>query len=108
MKMYKKWWFWVGWAIVNAIAVGLAWMYPLKLAMFLLGQIILVMVVNKRKRDEFWVVVGGTLGPIAEILAIGGGAWEYTAPYFFGIPIWLPLLWGLAALFGRRVVEELK
>jgi hypothetical protein len=39
------------------------------------------------------------LGPLAEIIAIHQGLWIYGAPAFFGIPLWLPLEWGIATLF---------
>ncbi len=38
------------------------------------------------------------LGPLSEIAAIYFGAWIYTTPVLLGIPLWLPFLWGNAAL----------
>jgi hypothetical protein len=107
-KLFKKWWFWVAWAIVDAVVIGAAWIYPIKLSVFLVIQIAIVMYVNQRKKDSFWLMVGAVIGPAGEILAINGGAWKYAAPFILGIPLWLPALWGLAALLGRRVVEEMK
>ena len=38
------------------------------------------------------------MGPIAEIIAINAGPWEYVSPAFFGVPLWLFPLWGMAGL----------
>jgi uncharacterized membrane protein YoaT (DUF817 family) len=43
--------------------------------------------------------VAFVFGPLSEILAIHQKLWSYAAPSFFGIPLWLPFLWGTAALF---------
>lgn len=49
--------------------------------------------------------VGGSLG---EVIAISFGAWSYTVPNFLGIPLWLPLLWGFAAVTLRRLLSTLE
>ncbi len=49
--------------------------------------------------------LGGSLG---EIIAIFFGAWSYTLPNFLGIPVWLPLLWGFAAVTLRRLLSTLE
>jgi len=38
-------------------------------------------------------------GPIAEAVAIHFGLWMYADPAFLGFPIWLPFVWGNAALY---------
>jgi uncharacterized membrane protein YoaT (DUF817 family) len=38
-------------------------------------------------------------GPVSEIIAIYAGAWTYTYPSVFGIPLWLPFVWGNASLY---------
>jgi hypothetical protein len=38
-------------------------------------------------------------GPLAEVVSIRGGAWQYTDRQLpGGIPIWLPVLWGIACI----------
>jgi len=39
--------------------------------------------------------------------AIYFGAWSYANPTMLGIPLWLPLAWGIAAVFVKRVAETL-
>jgi len=43
------------------------------------------------------------LGPLNEILLTYYGAWSYTLPSFFRIPIWLIPLYGIFALAVRRI-----
>ena len=52
-------------------------------------------------RCFIFVVVVGTA---SEIVSVSFGAWTYNNPTFLGIPIWLPLTWGIAALCLRRFI----
>lgn len=54
--------------------------------------------------DCFTLIVAGAGGTIGEYLAIQNGLWSYTSPAFpaTGMPISLPLAWGLAAVFVRN------
>ena len=54
----------------------------------------------------FGVVAVG--GPIAEAVAIHFGAWWYTTPQLIGFPVWLPPLWGLAAVGIVVIFEQLR
>ncbi len=101
-------WIWIIWALVDGLAVAGAWIYPVKLTGFLLIQAAVIIFGLRRKKDEVWFVAGAILGPMAEAAAVAGGAWKYATPFVLDLPIWLPVLWGLAALLGRRVVEEWK
>jgi len=51
-------------------------------------------------------IFGGIWGPISEIIAIQYGVWEYTLPNFFSVPIWLFILWGMAAAFLYQTALE--
>ena len=57
------------------------------------------------KRDVYIFVTGAIIGPFGEIIAIRAGAWHYANPTILGIPIWLPLAWGLAVITIFRFVE---
>jgi uncharacterized membrane protein YoaT (DUF817 family) len=56
-------------------------------------------------RCFIFVVIVGTA---SEIVSVSFGAWTYNNPTFLGIPIWLPLTWGVASLCLRRFVIGLK
>jgi len=59
------------------------------------------------RQDVLVFVVGGVIGPIGEGVAVYFGAWSYTNPSFFGIPIWLPIVWGLASLLITRIAKSI-
>ncbi len=52
----------------------------------------------KTRRYFFGYLFGFVLGPVSEILLIHRGAWAYTEPGLFGVPLWLPFLWGAAVV----------
>lgn len=47
------------------------------------------------------------LGPVAEVVVVHAGAWEYGSPNLAGIPMWLPFLWGSASLSIRRLCRHI-
>ena len=59
------------------------------------------------KHDICLFITAAALGTIAEVVAVKFGAWQYANPIFAGVPLWLPLLWGIAVVFINRVVNAL-
>jgi uncharacterized membrane protein YoaT (DUF817 family) len=51
-------------------------------------------------------LVAFILGSIAESVAVYFGAWEYSKPSYL-IPLWLPFVWGIAALLIKNISETL-
>ena len=58
-----------------------------------------------KNHDIYFLIAGAIIGPLGEIVCIYFGAWRYVNPTFFGIPIWLPLAWGLAIMLIKRFAE---
>jgi hypothetical protein len=56
------------------------------------------------RSDLIFYFVAFSLGPAGEVVAVYCGAWEYSKPFYL-IPIWLPFLWGIAALFMKKISE---
>jgi len=50
----------------------------------------------------------GIFGALTEAIAIYFNVWAYTSPSFIGIPLWLPILWGDAAIFSYQMAIEIK
>ncbi len=85
------------------------WPYPwlLTAVLALLGFIMILS--SPRPVFEFWLyVLSGLIGAFSEGLAVAGGAWSYSRLNFLYVPTWLPLLWGLGALFVNRIGEKLQ
>ena len=60
-----------------------------------------------KKHDIYFFVIGAIVGPVGEIVCIHFGAWQYANPTFLGIPVWLPLVWGLIIMLIKRIAETL-
>lgn len=89
-----------------AVALVAALYRQSALAAGLLAVLAVVAIVISRLPGDVPVLVGGAcLGPTAEIVAVHYGAWTYHTPDFLGIPLWLPVAWGLAALLIKRISE---
>ena len=59
------------------------------------------------RKDILVFAVAAVIGPMAEILNIYFGNWNYSNPSFFGIPMWLPFVWGISMLTIKRIGETL-
>ncbi len=86
--------------LVTAIFWRNIWLTVLLL--FLFG--ILMMRIENDKSVIFIYTVSFIFGALSEILVINvGSAWQYTSKQIFGIPFWLPFIWGNVGLFINRL-----
>jgi hypothetical protein len=92
--------------IVSIILVGIFWHKPAILTIFYVVISVIMLTKWHEKSDLTFYFVAFILGPIGEVFAIYLGAWQYTKPFYL-IPIWLPLLWGISALFIKKLSETL-
>ncbi len=58
------------------------------------------------RSDVLFFSLAAVMGPLGESVAVHLGAWQYTLPWA-GIPLWLPLGWGVAALYLKKTSEVL-
>lgn len=77
----------------------------LTLCLALISALILILYNNKG--DIYLYILCGLAGAMAEAVAIAFGAWSYASAQFIGIPYWLPLLWGITAIFIKRVINAI-
>jgi hypothetical protein len=79
--------------------VMVLWRRPYTLtAVLLLLSAVSLYIKNDRKFVLFFIFTGLS-GAAAEYLGIHSGAWKYMEPQVLGLPLWLPILWGVAALY---------
>lgn len=94
---------------IYAISVALAGLFwrkpPILTISYVIISIITLTKWHERSDLIFYFVAFG-LGPIGEAFAIYLGAWQYSKPLYL-IPIWLPFLWGITALFLKKMSETL-
>ena len=88
------------------VLVGWLWHKPVTLTICYVVISILVLIKWHTKSDLLFYFVTFVLGPIGESVAIHLGAWRYSKPLYL-IPSWLPLLWGICALFLKHFSETL-
>ncbi|MFQ5349815.1 MAG: hypothetical protein ACE5EG_05165 [Thermoanaerobaculia bacterium] len=58
------------------------------------------------RSDVLFFLLASSLGPLGESVAISFGAWQYALPWA-GIPLWLPVGWGVAGLYLKKTSEVL-
>jgi hypothetical protein len=86
--------------------VGALWHKPVMLTICYVLVSIVVFIKWHKRSDLFFYFVAFVLGPVGESVAIYLGAWKYSKPLYL-IPLWLPFLWGICALFVKNISETL-
>ena len=91
---------------LSVVLVGLLWNRPVMLTICYVVVSIVMLMKWHTKSDLFFYLVAFALGPLGESAAIYFGAWKYSKPFYL-IPLWLPFLWGICALFMKNISETL-
>ncbi len=91
-------------AVFYVASVIIFWRGPALLASVLAALSVVALAIGREKiRDLALYVFIAVLGAGSEALCIYFGIWKYAAPgTVAGIPFWLPLVWGMGALFIKR------
>jgi len=90
---------------LSVVAVSTFWRSPFLLLILLLAIVALAFWLRKNPHDAWLFAIVSIWGVLAEMLAIRFGTRTYALPQFWGVPIWLPALWGMAALFIKQLSE---
>lgn len=86
-----------------ALAAAL-WYRPLLLAACYVVVSLLVLARWHAAGDLVFYALTFLLGPLGELVAVHAGAWTYHGTQW-PVPPWLPLLWGIVAVFLRRTCD---
>lgn len=89
------------------LTVSLFWASPWLLTGMIIALGIASIALRGKKSDVAIYFLAGAGGAVGEIIAVAYGAWIYSIPAFFGIPIWLPFLWGAAGVYIKGLSEEI-
>lgn len=92
-------------AFSTLLATAALWRNPLALVLLVLAVGLAIFMLRPTRASLVVYVVGFIFGPSAEALGIHTGAWRYSSSDFLGIPIWLPFVWGNAALFIQNTAD---
>ena len=91
-------------ALAALLSVSFLWRHNIALSGVLTVVAGLLLLSSTSKRVLLYMFMFGAFsGAAAEALAIHFGTWTYANPSFVGIPLWLPLLWGIATVVIVRV-----
>lgn len=66
--------------------------------LLLIASVIMLTIERDEKLLVLYVAIF-VAGPLAEAVLIAFGAWSYANSSVLGFPIWLPFVWGNAALY---------
>lgn len=94
-------------ATISLMSVALLWCRNIILFAVLLIMAASLFFIERSKSEVKTFLFCAICGMTAEYIAISFGAWNYKNPDFFNIPIWLPLLWGIASVFIVRTYKNL-
>jgi len=94
-------------ALLSLVFVSFLWSSPFFLSLALLAISATIILAGRRRlHDTLFFLAAGIWGALAEAIAVNfGGAWSYPMPHYAGIPIWLPILWGIAGVFLIRLSD---
>jgi len=88
--------------VIGIILISFFYNNNLLLTSLLIISLLIITKIWHQKDDIYFFLVAAILGPVSEIIMIHFGVWQYTNPTAFGIPLWLPLAWGLSAIIIKR------
>ncbi len=91
---------------ICVILVAFLWHKPILLMLCYVLISLILFAKWHTKSDTLFYVVAFILGSLGEFVAVSFGVWEYSKPFYF-IPIWLPFVWGISALFMKNISETL-
>jgi hypothetical protein len=92
-------------ALATLLLTAVLWRNPLFLTALLILTGAAIFVIRPSRSSVIAYATGFVFGPVAEALAIHTGAWTYATSTVLGLPLWLPFLWGNAALFIQNSAE---
>jgi uncharacterized membrane protein YoaT (DUF817 family) len=89
-------------ALATLASVAILWERNLVLTVVLAVLATLLLAMNKSRQELKTFFLCAFFGALAEAFVISSGTWTYSNPDIIGIPVWLTLLWGIAAVFIVR------
>ncbi len=92
-------------ALATLLLTSVLWRHPLALTALLVATGVAIYALRPSRTSACVYAVGFVFGPLAEGFSIHTGAWEYASPSVLGIPLWLPFVWGIAALFIQNSAD---
>lgn len=77
-------------------------------ALFAAILVVRLLVIPPLAHERAVMLVILVLGPLYEIILIGGGLYLYQTPVFFGMPLWLIVYWVFIFRFLKAVIDRME
>ena len=88
---------------VAMLSITFLWVSPYILLLPLSVVTILMLAIERHRSAVYIFIFAFVVGPVSEVFSLPYGAWIYANPQVFGVPVWLPFMWGIVALFLNRL-----
>ena len=88
--------------------VSISLLYSNELLLFIFLLCFYMSALKLFPSDRQYLLFASIVGSIGEIVCVNFGVWRYTNSSLLGIPLWLPLAWGLGVLWIKRFTEILQ
>lgn len=92
-------------ALATLLLTAVLWHSPVALIALLLVTAAAIFAIRPNASSVVVYMTAFVFGPVAEAASITTGAWEYDSSNLFGVPVWLPFVWGNAGLFIQNMAE---
>jgi hypothetical protein len=95
--------------LYGAIVLGalLLWQTSFTLLGVYIALLALALSVFHTRADAFFVILAVLVGTALEVVATRAGVWTHSNSALWGMPVWLPVAYGLFALIVRRAAVVL-
>lgn len=88
--------------VVTVLLSILLWQNPFLLTIALLIVSIFILLFYRSKENLLTYIIIAIVGTLVEMVAVSFGIWIYTTPQMFGVPLWLPMAWGIVGVFVKE------
>ncbi|MBI5046950.1 hypothetical protein HZC07_04445 [Candidatus Micrarchaeota archaeon] len=95
-------------AFISLFLTTLLWQQPVLLTVLLGILIAFVLLLWKNEQDLWLFLFAMIAGPLFDFVATATNTWQYGKADFFGVPLWLPFLYGLAGVYIVKVAQEIR
>lgn len=90
-----------------ALVAGLLWRQEMLLTLVFGLMAAVYLLFHHSKEDLLYFSVPFVVGSMGEVVAVALGTYTYNQPSVLGIPLWLPVGWGLVGLIFKHIVQGL-
>lgn len=89
--------------VIDILFFYFFWESNIVLTALLLTMSAVVLIWLSSKEEKILYFICFVLAPVFDLILVPGGAWTYGNPFIFGIPLWLPVGYGLSTVMIVKI-----